>query len=287
MTSERAAPNGPPVLIDPREFSPTFLEALAYDYRHFVVLLFRVAPRSKPQYVGSGTLVTCDGEHCILTAAHVWAALHRVPDVAISHTSDWNIDVVRADLFRVFVPQPRTADEWGPDLALMRVPDHLLPKLKAEKAFHDLHKVLERCQHEPLHPNRGFWFFLGAPAELGVFDEDVAILKIMAYGGAGPELHEIHRREQYDYYDLRVNRREINGLPESHGGVSGGGLWRVAIERDADGSFRWLGQRRFEGVVFYEWNPAGEVGFVRAHGRESIRTVVRAFRAAGWHPKTT
>lgn len=257
-----------------------FLKDLAWDHRHFVILLFRVASKSKPEYIGSGTLVTIDDEFFILTAEHVWTALNWDSEIALSHTSDRNLDIIRSDLFRAFVPEARLSDEWGPDLALMRVPDNILPILKAEKAFHDLGKVLERCNNEPLHLNRGFWFFLGAPAELGIFGEDEALLRIVAYGSAGPDLHQVHQRGQYDYYDLTVNRREIKNLPHSHGGVSGGGLWRVEVEHNDDGSFRWSGKRRLEGVVFYEYNPRGEAGFVRAHGRESIRTLVNALRNA-------
>lgn len=277
--STRIPVDKPPVVIDPRDFPPEFLEALAYEHRHFVVLLFRVAPATMPEYIGSGTLVTVDGEYFILTAEHVHEALDKAPCLGISHTDGMNLDVFRTDLFRVFVPEPRASDDWGPDLALMRLPDHLLPKLKAEKAFHDLTKVLDRCEREALQADHGFWFFLGTPKELCVFDKDGALLKVMAYVSAGPEPHEIHRRGQYDYYDLRVNRREIQNLPDSHGGVSGGGLWRVEIHRDGERSFRWTG-RRFEGVVFYEENPAEQVGFVRAHGRDSIRALVLAFREA-------
>ena len=265
--------------IDPREIPPSLLSDIVLEHRYFAILLFRIHAEKRPEYIGSGTFVTIDGEYFILTAEHVWAELKRGDSIGLSHTSGQHLDRVRIDIFNVFVPEPRQSEEWGPDLALLRIPDNMLHVLKNDNAFHDLNKVLKRIDTEPLNPDREFWFFLGAPDELTVLDTNGALLKVMGYFSSGPELLGINMRAPYDYYDLRVNRQEIRSLPRSHSGMSGGGLWRVEVYRNTDGSFQWSKVRRFEGVVFFEFNPPDEVGYVRAHGRESLLHLVTTLRA--------
>jgi hypothetical protein len=268
-------------IFNTRDLSESLQMEIVMSMRHYAIHFFAIneANPIPPQFVGSGTLVGLDGKDFILTAEHVWSAVCSGERIGLDYKSERLMDAIPKSYFDAFVPHDRETDEWGPDLALIPLPLTLSSAIKRDKVFLDLQKVVDRCD-APLEPERGLWFLLGAPGELGKFEKDNAVLKIMGFFGAGPETHETHLRDGFDYFDTSVNRREIQGLPKSHGGVSGGGLWRTQIIRDRTGEIRWDGTRELMGVAFYQENPPGEVGFVRAHGCQSIRRLVVEYRAA-------
>jgi len=80
-------------------------------------------------------------------------------------------------------------------------------------------------------------------------------------------------RQDFDYIDLGINTN-APFVAKRFGAVSGGGIWKVCIDRsDIDGfdSFKIL-----NGVAYWE-EPfeESELLMVRCHGPQSIRTVLR------------
>ena len=93
---------------------------------------------TRHQLVGSGSLVLVGSSHYILTAAHVWQVIQSAPKLgyiltdSIRHKPQIDVNAIVAT---TFTPE---AEEWGPDLALLRIPPVLVGGIEAYKVFDDM-----------------------------------------------------------------------------------------------------------------------------------------------------
>jgi hypothetical protein len=80
-------------------------------------------------------------------------------------------------------------------------------------------------------------------------------------------------QRDYDYIDLDMDLT-LPGVPQTLGGVSGGGLWRVfAYWSDTKNEIDWA--MDIEGVAFHESDHVNGHRTVRCHGPQSIGMGVR------------
>ncbi len=218
----------------------------------------------RPAYVGTVTCVAAAGQSYLLTAAHVWRRL-RGDRFALSLAADRLLVPVRKDLVEPTV-LGTTESEWGPDLALVRLPDLVARGISQVKAFYNIDKRRFPSGERPPYET-GLWAVIGAPAEQSVVEEEEVILKVslLASVVASPQ-----ERDGFDYVDLSYYHVGRLDLPGSYGGISGAGLWHLPISRSPSGAVRWSGEARLEGVAFYQ-QPAGtQEGVIRCHGRKSL-----------------
>lgn len=112
------------------------------------------------------------------------------------------------------------------------------------------------------------------PHELGQFTETHAELQITGMFSApniarysSMQAPEAIRRD-YDYIDLDMDVA-LPGVPETFGGVSGGGVWRVFVYwSEATNKIAWA--KDIEGVAFYELDLVNGHRAIRCHGPQSI-----------------
>ncbi len=231
-------------------------------------------------FIGSGTLVDVDGSLNILTAGHVW---HEAKDSAklglgltTRHPSAfW---VTRDNLMTVQVlwhgetSGPRS--EWGPDLALVRLhrPEDA-ERIKAHKSAVNLLRHRSEFLSEPLPSNRtcaitgmvGEWTY----TEVDHTQRTISgTPRLQAF--FGPSIPGRHERDGYDYVDVAVNSN-LPDVPQSFGGVSGGGLWEIGLSKTRSRIISWDGARRFRGVAFWQQPPTPDGrSMIRCHGPHSI-----------------
>jgi hypothetical protein len=79
-------------------------------------------------------------------------------------------------------------------------------------------------------------------------------------------LQRKYKRSGYDLRDLEVSYD--SGLPRSYGGMSGGGLWRVYLEKVGKDVI--VKERMLYGVAFYQRFLRGKKGLVVCHGPQSV-----------------
>jgi hypothetical protein len=177
--------------------------------------------RERLDPAGTGTLVVIERRHYILTAAHVWNILKSALKLGITlidnrdHKTWIDINTIVPTLVQ---PPGLRWGEWGPDLALLRIPPVLVGGIEAFHVFEDLTapgKMLNT-------PCIQFWAVMGTPQELDTFTPHHAEVQIAAAFGDP----KYHRRGEHDYYDFEVDTTSPS-MPKSFGGVSGGGLWRI------------------------------------------------------------
>ena len=72
----------------------------------------------------------------------------------------------------------------------------------------------------------------------------------------------------FDYVELPLTPKSMEGFPKEYGGISGAGLWRLGEADAAARTVTWTDAVSLEGVALYHRRTAPEI--VRCHGRRSI-----------------
>lgn len=226
---------------------------------------------------GTGTLVVADGVHGILTAGHVSEALQ-------SNQGGERPTMLRTVLdprgskpsgepmahFRFYATTPASG-EWGPlgpDLAFIRIPSPspFLSGLKQRKSFWDLTRrgIAERpVVLTEQTPSASY----GVVAERTQVTERTVALQAYLFYGTSPRTFELGG---YDYIDMSSRRSLQPEIPESFGGLSGGGLWHFDVARYPNDQFE-AARFHLSGVAFFqlpELEP--DIVTIRYHGPRSI-----------------
>jgi len=219
------------------------------------------------ELAGSGTLVVVNGVYYILTAAHVWEEVLKSA-LRLGITMTDNIDHKSWIDINAIIPTVCKQDgskwtEWGPDLALLRVPPEYVGGIEAFHVFEDVATPGKPMNVACLES----WVLTGAPKELGTFSALRAELQISGTF-VSPRYH---RRGEHDYFDVLMDTKAPD-TPKSFGGVSGGGLWRImAYISPTTGKIDW--SQRLKGMAFYEFPQKDGARVLRCHGPSSLSAV--------------
>lgn len=220
---------------------------------------------ARPLYCGTATCVAASAKAYLLTAAHVWREL-RGERFALSLEADRFLVPIYKNLVEPTVLGPAGPPEWGPDLALIKLPDIVAADIRQVKAFYNLDKRTPKPGKQAAY-DEGLWAVIGAPAEQSIFGESEAVLKISIFASV---VVSACQRAGFDYVDLGFYHQGRSDLPRSYGGLSGSGLWRAPITRPVSGAVSWTGEARLEGVAFYQKFTGEKEGVIRCHGRTSV-----------------
>lgn len=248
-------------------------EKIVHNLGNFTVALLGIwdSPE-RLDLAGTGTLMSIDGGHYILTARHVWdevlegadhVGVTLKPDVVHRHS------IPSSDFASVGLPKPHAWNEWGPDLVLLRIPAERVGAIGAYRSFW---KPAGRVN---IHAEGiEVLVLMGTPGELGTITDVHADLQITGMY-LGPE--KLQHEGDFDYLDYEIELKV--GLPHHFGGVSGGGVWRVWVfcspeSREID----W--KMSFHGVAFYQLNIGKNPTTTRCHGPQSTQAMLRALTAS-------
>jgi hypothetical protein len=196
-----------------------------------IVAISRSRCGKQMKQAGTGTLVFLEGAHYILTATHVWDTMLVDADElgftirtgrGMPNTFSIAIRTMRPP---IAFPRDQDCEEWGPDLALLRIPDLYVGTIEAFRSFYNMSatkKILKDTDHLET------WMLCGAPAVLGTSSET----EVYACGRAFQvELESVHRRDGFDFVDVLAHWPSPSD-PVQFGGVSGGGLWKLLLYTD-------------------------------------------------------
>jgi hypothetical protein len=252
------------------------LDEVRLGLQHYFVPLLVLSPENPRQPVdlaGSGTLVELVGRHYILTADHVWHKTDGWSDIGLVVVPEGPPLAIPRD--RIVPKRLRASSysRWGPDLALLEIPPHLVSAISARKSFLNLARQRSLLPSHPPKIDKTLWAVTGLVGESSEVEAlpvtQVAVAKIRGEAFFGVTC-TADRRKAYDY--LTVNAKtSLPGVPSSFKGVSGAGLWQITLKMKV-GTVVWRGERHFRGVAFWEEpQPTAEhVLAIRCHGPRSI-----------------
>lgn len=258
-----------------RDESSGLQDRIARDLGNFTVALFGVFESTngeRLQLAGTGTLVSVGGSHYILTARHVWEEIlekARAVGITLKENADHQYLMGTKEIVPFGPPKPSAWNEWGPDLAFLRVPHERVGDIEVYRAFYNLTKPRQSTVDVDHIETR---VLMGTPEALGKFTQTHADLQINGLFAQVEPRKET--REDFDYLDFDVDV-SFPGLPNHFGGVSGGGLWKVLVHCSASKSeIEWL--RILEGVAFHQSALANNQRIIRCHGPQSIQAATPA-----------
>ena len=211
----------------------------------------------------------------MLTAAHVWAAVERFDNIGFllaGYFSNFAIQKDNIDVKLLPARTPREWGEWGPDLALIRLPSPAIGRIAAHKSFLTLTRQRENYRAAVDDTASRAWVVAGAVDEFSEREDDAEAQMVRVHVRSWSFLTMVqqrHLREGYDYLDFGV-KPWLPGVPKSFKGVSGGGAWEIGLKKTASSGIVWDGSRRFRGVAFWEAATSGTTTMVRAHGPQSL-----------------
>ena len=252
--------------IPPEQITGQLLRDAFQDAWIHTASLFGAEVDGQPTYLGTGTLVSASGP-CVLTAAHVWEELSKFTLIGLSLASGREPVAIRREFIVERFLSKRTTEEWGPDLALLGLPELKASEVRVHKAFYNVDSRRVGALETIPETASGIWGVIGAAAEQASFGTNEAIMPTNLFASA---IMSTTERDGYDYLDLAVRVGGRPGLPTSYGGLSGSGLWRYELARsEGTGRVTIVGRPTLEGVAFYQ-GPGSDRSFIRCHGRRSV-----------------
>lgn len=253
--------------------STGFEQTLIQDAGMYTVALLPISNAGTIEKGATGTLVSFQGCHYILTAAHVAEKLKDRDTAKIGVTLKAEIDhryLIHKNYIQWLGPaKPEKWNQWGPDIALLRIP--AIDAKHIEEAGRGAFLNLSKSRTLPLgdvkYPQCRV--LMGVPAALADYTDPLHA-DLCLDGTVMPPGNETpHERAAFDYIDLELSFHPLHAKASLHG-ISGGGLWRFLFYKNAaTGKFESF--RVLEGVAFFGLGPT-----VRCHGPKSIGNALRA-----------
>lgn len=244
--------------------------------------VFRYNNKVDSQLIGTGTLVTIAGIDCILTADHVLAALQESDRLSLmsSFKGEPRGHTFRLSHLGICRIARGATDETGPDIGVIVLPQKNIGALRSEKIFYNVDKRAERFAGGYLPLDHGFWFNCGIIGETQkILDPQSRFQSLKGYEGlCGASANPCESEDSaFDYLEVRIdyglNRSD---LPTSFGGMSGGGLWQVLLNRTPTGAIE-PKDYVLSGVTFFQTALEQGVRKLRCHGRKTIYECVPNF----------
>lgn len=217
----------------------------------------------------SGTFTQINGMAGILTARHVWDVIERAPSLALlAGGQPYYVD---PRVLRVFGPGYEDTlpevDAAVPDIAFVRIPPFARGAIEAYgKVFYSIDLRRQDPEVE-FFSERGFWVLAGSPQAL--FNAETRMAPSFLYDTTVDRRVEIG---DWDYLFVNLNLEQNPGIPRTYGGMSGGGIWRVAFYLSAvETVFAVENPKRdivLSGVAFYQTGAEGRQ--IIGHGPKSL-----------------
>lgn len=234
---------------------------------------------------GSGTLITIDRMHGILTADHVLENLPEAGQVGLILATMGRPELHRLTIDMQLAEKVRIArgkvESEGPDLGILVLPPANIGIISASKSFYNLSGRCEDILSCPTSIDKGAWLLSGLIEERTTEAEpEAGFQKVKVFRGicGGGIVKGESERKGFDYLDFEANAQGLYEGPESFKGLSGGGLWQFLISKSKEGEIE-VTDKILSGVAFYQSSWENRVLNINCHGRQSIYgTAIEAVR---------
>jgi hypothetical protein len=272
-------------------------EALSNHANHFTIGFTRLRQTDKGEdavSAGSGTLVTIDSLHGILTAAHVLEALPKHEDVGISLTAEspahYQKLVIKMDHSEP--PVVIKAEDFGPlgpDLAFLRITTEALGWLKAKNSFYSISKRRDDVLSSKPPTSSYVDCITGTIHELTNEEPSQrrGVRRVnfnTIFCPVRPSAVRYFDTHDLLYVQTATEHEPAFKIPNSFEGTSGGAVWRFyTAEKDGDPE---IADARLIGVPFHQSFAADGKVEITCHGSKSIYGSLVGLIRARW-PKET
>ena len=243
--------------------------------------------RGRADLLGSGTLVRIDDQPLILTAGHVlksksWdltspTEMTHLGLVIAGYVHSYKIPLEHLSMFGEYNLEDSCK---GPDVGFVLLPETAIGDIAARKSFLNLTGGFTRRSASKMVNNMDCWVIVGSPAEdareITSTDDDTQEWDLEAMVGFGG-IEGNPDKENQDLIDASVIFDEGYQGPSDFRGVSGGGLWRVRLNRLEDGTIQ-HSRALFAGVPIYQMQRSHDKTLIRCQHRDCAIRLYRQLR---------
>lgn len=233
---------------------------------------------------GSGTLVSVEGRHAILTADHVLGNLPDTGVVGLILPKRFQAQLHRVTLdmaltTKIRIARGKIASE-GPDLGALLLPAPIVSIVQSIKGFYNLSKRQEVFSSAPTI-DLGVWVLCGMAHEwTSDTKPEHGYQRVKVFRGicgAGVVSNQRNAND-FDYIDFETKYEGIYEGPQSYKGFSGGGLWQLIVAKTSAGELV-IKDKILSGVAFYQSTLVKNRRSIICHSRQSIyRSAIDAIR---------
>jgi hypothetical protein len=253
------------------------------------------------QPAGSGTFIKSDGIFGILTARHV---IHnpkdrsRTFDFSITSDQQLGLSLINHRGHSFILPMcvlsavdvgPVVKDDAGPDISVIVLPEANVGSIAARKSFIDI-SILTEERIDKCSSANGVWYVAGFPQfyqRVSEFQPGPVRSTYIPMLTLRSEIRQWSQKDGFDYLQFGIDALKLVHTterlgdvttPNTFGGLSGGGVWKIPTKSSPNGGAPLLlpGEALLAGVAFYEIrNEKGMLKELRCHGPRSIYMEVR------------
>jgi hypothetical protein len=255
---------------------------------HYSMGFLELISPDRVELRGSGTLVRAGKTYGILTAAHVWRTIREFQVVGfyLYPPRKKEVHSIREDvrLLDAVTFENTSDDEFGPDIAFVRLTDSKAASIEKHGAFLNLEKDEQKAQAGAPDGSVTRDIVAGGVEALGqkinmLDDRKLVVQNSLAHVGHTNELDD--GRNGFDRFEF-IPEPDVDYVPpHSYGGMSGGGCFRVYFPR-TEGSENDPLTFHLLGVPFFETNLAGKADKIICHGRGSLTDKLLPAVRAKW-----
>jgi hypothetical protein len=259
--------------------SDALLESIMGRVNNYTVGFLRVDEGQRGKDItllGSGTLITCNGIHAILTAHHVIEVLPTRGELGLVYSQRLTHATFLTERLRYIKIARGSENSEGPDLGAVILPPNIVSMLSATKSFHNLDRNRTQLLTQPPSILDGLWIVQGFIAKLTAeafdFEHRIKTVSFFELSSSGMVSRE-YCIGVHDYFDYPMKfLREAQ--PRDYGGTSGGGLWQVRLQKKgANGEVEPATVPILSGVAFYQGAIEYDRSLLKCHGRRSVYEV--------------
>jgi hypothetical protein len=207
----------------------------------------------EPAAKGSGVLVRSGNLHGILTCAHVDDLLRKTKQpvglVRFNRGNAQQFGTLNLDEISSHLAGEEPNEVGEPDISFLHIPPHMVGNIAKDCVFLDADKNISKEEPEnrealfPVYSVFGLVeSFTGATTRQGRMA--TTALKGVLTSGTPRDVSPVGTT-------LECFKENIHDLPDSFGGTSGGGLWRIYARAREDGSYE-AAHHRLIGIASHE-----------------------------------
>jgi hypothetical protein len=256
--------------------SDTVLKSIMHRVGDYTVGFLRIEKEQRGKdliLLGSGTLVTVQGIHAILTAHHVVEVLPADGELGLVYSTVTHATVA-TDGLRYLKIDRGNRDSEGPDLGAVILPPNIVAMLSGRKSFHNLDRNRTKMLTDPPAIADGLWIVQGFIGKLTKEELDfqrrvkrVIFLELSSSGLVSRE----YVVGDHDYFDYPLEFSRASSKPRNYGGTSGGGLWQVRLEKKGpNAELTPANVPILSGVAFCQGPVESNQSALKCHGRRSV-----------------
>ena len=174
---------------------------------------------------------------------------------------------------RVIVLGKRDNDAHGPDLSFIPLTPIEVSSISIDFGFINIEQSILTVSQLLMLNSVDCCALFGTPGEkTEEISDDLHYKKVLKFQNyclfIDPPKY-LQNLNGFDYWECLIDYSKENNLPESFGGMSGGGLWNVSIKNDSSLCYSLIG------VTFFQSDPIDGKRNIRCHGFESIKKLLK------------